>query len=119
MNKSTPLSIVFYYLLTNSTMNAFKPDYTHLNQFIEQALWEDVHEGDVTALATIPADKRDKAVLKVKANGILAGIELAELIFKKCDPSVKMTTFMHDGDKMAMGDVAFEVECGTQALLKA
>lgn len=99
--------------------NPFKPDYAYLDQFIEQALWEDVHDGDVTALATIPAEKRDKAVLKVKANGILAGIELAQLIFKKCDPSVKMSIFMQDGDKMAIGDVAFEVECGTQALLKA
>ena len=100
-------------------MNPFQPDYAYLNLFIEQALWEDVHDGDVTALATIPADKRDKAVLKVKANGILAGVELAELIFKKCDPSVKMSIFMHDGDKMAFGDVAFEIECSTQALLKA
>ncbi len=101
------------------TIQQFKPDYAYLDQFIEQALWEDVHDGDVTALATIPADKRDKAVLKVKSNGIIAGIELAQLIFKKCDPSVKMTIFKADGDKMAFGDVAFEVECGTQALLKA
>jgi nicotinate-nucleotide pyrophosphorylase (carboxylating) len=100
-------------------MNTFKPDYAHLDQFIEQALWEDVHDGDVTALATIPAEKRDKAILKVKSNGIIAGIELAQLIFKKCDPSVKMSIFKHDGDKMAFGDIAFEVECGTQALLKA
>ena len=100
-------------------MNPFKPDYSYLDQFIEQALWEDVHDGDVTALATIPAEKRDKAVLKVKANGILAGVELAQLIFKKCDPSVKMDILMHDGDKMSIGDIAFTVECGTRALLKA
>ena len=100
-------------------MTSFKPDYAYLDQFIEQALWEDVRDGDVTALATIPADKRDKAVLKVKADGIIAAIELAQLIFKKCDPSVKITLFMQDGDKMQFGNVAFEVECGTQALLKA
>ncbi|MBL7815217.1 MAG: carboxylating nicotinate-nucleotide diphosphorylase [Saprospiraceae bacterium] len=100
-------------------MASFKPDYTYLDQFIDQALWEDVHEGDVTALATIPSDKRDRAVLKVKANGILAGVELAQLIFKKCDSSVSIKVFMHDGDAMTFGDIAFEVECGTQALLKA
>ena len=99
-------------------MNTFKPDYKYLDQFIEQALWEDVHDGDVTALATIPTDKRDKAILKVKADGIIAGIELAQLIFEKCDPSVKITFFKQDGDKMTFGDIAFEVECGTQALLK-
>ena len=100
-------------------MNAFKPDYKYLDQFIEQALWEDARDGDVTALATIPTNKRDKAVLKVKADGIIAGLELAQLIFEKCAPSVKITFFKQDGDKMTFGDIAFEVECGTQALLKA
>jgi nicotinate-nucleotide pyrophosphorylase (carboxylating) len=100
-------------------MATFKPDYTYLDQFIEQALWEDVRTGDVTGLACIPTDKRDKAILKVKADGILAGVELAELIFKKIDPSVKLTIFKRDGEVMHFGDIAFEVECNTQALLKA
>ena len=100
-------------------MTTFKPDYKYLDKFIEDALWEDVHDGDVTALATIPTEKRDRAVLKVKANGILAGVELAALIFKKVDPSVSMTIFKKDGDAMLNGDIAFEVECHTQALLKA
>lgn len=97
----------------------FEPDYKYLDTFIEQALWEDVRDGDVTALACIPADKRNRAVLKVKDNGILAGVALAELIFKKVDPSVSLKILKHDGDKMQYGDIAFEVECNTQALLKA
>jgi nicotinate-nucleotide pyrophosphorylase (carboxylating) len=100
-------------------MAVFQPDYVYLHQFIDQALWEDVHEGDVTGLACIPLEKRDKAVLKIKADGVLAGVELAELIFKKVDPSVKMTIFKRDGESMTFGEVAFEVECNTQALLKA
>lgn len=100
-------------------MAAFQPDYTYLDQFIDQALWEDVRTGDVTGLACIPSDKRDKAVLKVKADGILAGVELAKLIFKKVDPASKITVFLNDGDTMHFGDIAFEVECNTQALLKA
>lgn len=100
-------------------MTNFKPDYEYLNNFIDQALWEDVRTGDVTALACIPAGKRDKAILKVKADGILAGVELAELIFRKVDPSVKINILMHDGDEIHFGDIAFEVECNTQALLKA
>jgi nicotinate-nucleotide pyrophosphorylase (carboxylating) len=100
-------------------MAIFQPDYLYLDKFIEEALWEDVHDGDITALATIPADKRDRAVLKVKANGVLAGVELATLIFKKVDPSVSITFFKKEGDAMLNGDIAFEVECGTQALLKA
>jgi nicotinate-nucleotide pyrophosphorylase (carboxylating) len=100
-------------------MALFKPDYEYLDQFIDQALWEDVRTGDVTALACIPSAKRDKAVLKIKADGILAGVELAELIFMKVDPSVKMTVFKRDGEPMLFGEMAFEVECHTQALLKA
>jgi nicotinate-nucleotide pyrophosphorylase (carboxylating) len=100
-------------------MATFKPDYAYLDKFIDEALWEDVHNGDITALATIPTDKRDRAILKVKANGVLAGVELATLIFKKVDPSVSITFFKKDGDAMLNGDIAFEVECGTQALLKA
>ncbi len=100
-------------------MATFQPDYAYLDKFIEEALWEDVHNGDVTALATIPTDKRDRAVLKVKANGVLAGVELATLVFKKVDPSVSIKLFKKDGDAMLNGDIAFEVECGTQALLKA
>jgi nicotinate-nucleotide pyrophosphorylase (carboxylating) len=100
-------------------MAIFKPDYAYLDKFIDEALWEDVHNGDVTALATIPTDKRDRAVLKVKANGVLAGVELAVLIFKKVDPSVSIQLFKKDGDAMQSGEVAFEVECQTQALLKA
>jgi nicotinate-nucleotide pyrophosphorylase (carboxylating) len=100
-------------------MAIFQPDYAYLDKFIDEALWEDVHNGDVTALATIPTDKRDRAVLKVKANGVLAGVELATLIFKKVDPSVSIQLFKKDGDAMQSGEVAFEVECHTQALLKA
>ena len=100
-------------------MAKFQPNYEYLDQFIEQALWEDVHEGDVTGLACIPPEKRDRAVLKIKADGILAGVELAEMIFKKVDPSVSITFFKKDGDVMHFGDKAFEVECNTQALLKA
>lgn len=100
-------------------MTEYQLDQEYLNNFIEQALWEDVRTGDITALACIPPDKRDKAVLKVKADGVLAGVTLAEMIFKKVDPSVQMHLFKKDGDSMAYGEIAFEVECNTQALLKA
>ncbi len=97
----------------------FQPDYTYLRGFIEQALFEDVRMGDVTGLACIPIEKRDRAILKVKADGVLAGVELAQLIFKYVDPSVQLQLFKKDGDVMSFGEIAFEVECNTQALLKA
>ena len=94
-------------------------DEKFINSFIDQALWEDVRDGDITGLACIPSEKRDKAVLRIKEDGVLAGIALAALIFKKVDPQSKLNIFKRDGDVMQFGDVAFDVECNTQALLKA
>ncbi len=90
-----------------------------INTFIEAALKEDVGSGDHTSLACIPADKRDKAILKIKDEGIIAGIDMAQAIFKWVDPSHHFTRIMEDGDNVSYGDAAFEVEANTQAILKA
>jgi nicotinate-nucleotide pyrophosphorylase (carboxylating) len=90
-----------------------------LKKFIKTALYEDVHEGDVTSLACIPAESRSKAKLLCKADGILAGVALAKAIFEFCDPTYTIEIFKKDGAKIKYGDIAFIVECNTQALLKA
>ena len=100
-------------------MTSFQPDYAYLEKFIADALWEDVQTGDITSLACIPSDKRDRAVLKIKENGILAGVELAQLIFQQVDSSHTIKILKKDGETMQVGDVAFEVEANSQALLKA
>ena len=99
--------------------NEYWIDEALIRQFIEEALYEDVHEGDVTSLACIPAGNRDRAVLKVKADGVLAGVAFAKRVFEVVDPSSRMEVFKQDGDFIQFGDVAFEVECNSQALLKA
>ena len=99
--------------------NEYWIDEPLIRQFIEEALYEDVHEGDVTSLACIPAGNRDRAVLKVKADGVLAGVAFAKRVFEVVDPSSRMEVFKQDGDFIQFGDVAFEVECNSQALLKA
>ena len=90
-----------------------------IHDFIVAALHEDVREGDHTCLACVPTDKRDRAVLKVKQNGILAGIEIAKAVFQHVDSSSIVKIFKHDGDAVVFGDIALEVECTTHALLKA
>ncbi len=90
-----------------------------IQQFITAALHEDVQSGDYSSLACIPADARGKALLKVKEDGVLAGIELAQAIFKQVDPTVIMHIHFMDGQRVQNGQVAFEVELGVQALLKA
>ncbi len=90
-----------------------------IDQFIEQALYEDVRDGDHTSLACIPKDSRSKARLIVKDDGVLAGVELAEIIFKKLDPTAVIDVRIKDGTDVKYGDEAFYVECNSQALLQA
>ncbi len=90
-----------------------------LDDFIKNALAEDVGTGDHTSLACIPADKRNTAKLLVKDPGVLAGIEVARRIFNHVDPTSTVTVHLEDGSAISQGDIAFEVECNTRALLKA
>lgn len=79
---------------------------------------EDVGDGDATTLSTIPSDARGKQRLIVKEEGILAGVEVARMVFKKFDPELKMTVFITDGAHVRPGDVAFEVEGSVRSLLQ-
>lgn len=89
-----------------------------LNKFIEEALFEDVREGDHTSLACIPADLKQTAQLKVKDIGTLAGVEFAMAVFKKLDPLCEFNVFIQDGKDVKPGDIAFEVTSNAQILLK-
>ncbi|PPK87495.1 nicotinate-nucleotide pyrophosphorylase [carboxylating] [Neolewinella xylanilytica] len=88
-------------------------------QFITEALAEDVGAGDFTSEATIPATKRDTARLLVKDVGVLAGVEMARMIFAYLDPTMEFDQRMSDGDYMHVGDEAFFVTCNSRALLQA
>jgi len=99
-----------------------KPTYlteAAITQFIQSALREDVGDGDHSSLAAIPAHAENKARLLVKDSGILAGVELAQLIFREVDPSLTMQVFMPDGSTVAQGDIAFTVTGRAQAILTA
>lgn len=90
-----------------------------INQFIDNALAEDVGDGDHTSLATIPAAAKGKAKLLVKEAGILAGVELAVQIFAKVDAELKTEILLQDGATIKSGDIAFYVEGSAQSILKA
>lgn len=87
--------------------------------FIDRALEEDVRDGDHTSLACIPSDLRCKAKLLVKDSGVIAGLELAKMVFERVDPTAQLEYFNKDGDSVNYGDIAFKVDCNAQALLKA
>jgi len=90
-----------------------------IQEFITAALYEDVRSGDHTSLATIPADHRSRAALKVKDYGVIAGVELAGYILRHVDPSCTLTVHKPDGTDVLYGQIAFEVEGNTRALLQA
>ena len=88
-----------------------------INEIIDNALREDLGDGDHSSLACVPENAQGKATLFVKDDGILAGVELAELIFKRYDPNLKMEILIQDGAKVKKGDVAFHVEGSSRSIL--
>ena len=89
-----------------------------LYRLIDAALNEDVGDGDHSTLCCIPADAKGKAVLKIKQNGILAGIEIAEKIFRYKKQNAIFNSFKKDGDEMEAGETAFEVETHVHTILQ-
>lgn len=81
-----------------------------IDQFIENAIKEDVGDGDHTSLAIIPPTIIGKAQLIVKDKGIIAGVEIAQRIFKKFDAEVILNQLINDGSRVKYGDIAFTVE---------
>ena len=93
----------------------FDQQLTHL---IESALQEDIGDGDHSTLSAIDATAKGKAVLKIKQDGILAGVEVAEKIFAYKDPRTIFTILKKDGEMMKAGEMAFEVEASVHTILQ-
>jgi nicotinate-nucleotide pyrophosphorylase (carboxylating) len=90
----------------------------HLNTLISFALQEDIGNGDHTTLCCIAPDARGKALLKIKQEGILAGVAIAEAIFRYQEPDCKITAKISDGARVKPGDIAFEIEAGIHTILQ-
>ncbi len=90
-----------------------------LKLIIENAIREDVGDGDHSSLACIPADAVGKAKLLVKDEGILAGVEFARMVFEYVDPEMAIQVLIPDGTAVKYGDVAFYVTGRSQSILKA
>lgn len=90
-----------------------------IDELIELAIREDIGEGDHSSLATIPENAKGKAKLLIKEKGIIAGIEIAEKVFKTTDPELELTVFMQDGQEVKPGDIAFTVAGSSRSILTA
>lgn len=92
---------------------------TYIKNFIQNALTEDVGDGDHTSLSTVPHDAIGRARLLVKDKGILAGVELAKMIFAEVDPELQVSTILEDGTAIDRGQIVLTVEGRSQSILKA
>jgi nicotinate-nucleotide pyrophosphorylase (carboxylating) len=91
----------------------------NIDEIITRALREDIGEGDHTSLSTIPASAVGKARLLVKEDGILAGVDIARKVFYHTDDRILFDEYIHDGDRIRNGEIAFEVSGPSISLLTA
>lgn len=96
-------------------MNDFDQKLAHL---VQEALAEDIGDGDHSTLSAIPAEARGKAVLKIKEDGVLAGVEVAEKIFRMQESGILFDANKKDGDPMKAGEQAFTVEAHVHTILQ-
>lgn len=81
----------------------------YIKDFIQLALHEDVGDGDHTSLSCVPDTQMGKAQLLVKQDGIIAGVEVAKMVYEIFDSTLKIETFITDGSYIKKGDIVFEV----------
>ena len=97
-----------------------KPEYKpFVDELIELCIKEDIGDGDHTSLACIPADEHGRMRLLCKQEGVIAGIEIAQLVLRRLDPEMHFEQVLHDGDRVRPGDVAFYVSGRLRSLLQA
>lgn len=89
-----------------------------IDELLELSFAEDIGDGDHTTLCCIPADAIGKQRLIIKEDGIIAGVEIAKMVFHKFDPELKVDVFINDGARVKKGDIAFEVTGKVQSLLQ-
>ena len=111
MNKSPAIGGTFYFC----AMRTFEE---LLRILVDDALNEDVGDGDHSTLSCISADAKGRAVLKIKQDGILAGVDVAREIFFYKEPSSLFIASKNDGEEMKNGETAFEVAASVHTILR-
>lgn len=90
-----------------------------IEDLVKQALAEDLGDGDHSGLSCIPTDAVGKAQLLIKDDGIIAGLEVAKVVFNQVDPELQLNFYKKDGDEVKKGEIAFEVEGKSLSILRA
>lgn len=94
-------------------------EWQQVEEVVDRALDEDSVWGDVTTQAVIPPELRGKASIVAEASGVLAGAEVARLVFHRVDPSLQFELLIPEGSRVQPGDVIAKVEGRVASILKA
>lgn len=89
-----------------------------IDKIIEQALLEDIGTGDITTESIIPYDLKTKGIIKTKEEGVIAGLKIANLVFKKLDSEIIFEKKIKDGTKVARDKVLAEISGPARTILK-
>ena len=100
--------------MTSDVLNDSK-----ISRLIEEALVEDIGLGDITTEALVPTNALGRADTLVKARGVIAGLEVAGLVFQYVDPNVSLKPLVNDGDEVEGGKIVASVEGPLAGILKA
>ena len=92
-------------------------DFALIKPIIDYALREDIGSGDITTNSIIPIDLQSTATLTAKSTGIIAGITVAEYIFKLLDPNITLKAFVQDGQSVNKGELILEITGSYRTLL--
>lgn len=90
-----------------------------IDDLLDLAFAEDIGDGDHTTLSTIPADEMGRSQLLIKEDGTVAGVEMAERVLHKVDPSIRVERFIEDGAHVKKGDIVFIASGPVRSLLTA
>lgn len=92
-------------------------DWKIIDEIIDRAFEEDIRDGDATTNALFDVEEKSTAFMRVKDNGIVCGIEVAERVFRRLDDSIGWKPFFQDGDAVKNGEVLLEIDGSRRAIL--
>lgn len=98
-------------------MNKIGLNFEAIKYVVDYALKEDIGNGDITTNSLIPLNLQTKATMVAKSSGVIAGLAVAEYVFRTLSPDIVWKPFVNDGDKVAEGDLILEISGSYRALL--
>lgn len=89
-----------------------------IDKIIEQALLEDIGTGDITTESIIPSNLKAKGIIKTSEEGVVAGLDIVFLVFKKLDSEICFQSKIKDGNKILPGEILGEITGPARTILK-